>query len=181
MSASSGRHLVRGNQVHRPGPGDTGDAATIPDTAHAQNHQDVTPRSPRMCARHQRAVLQVCRHLVCGNQGYQPIHATSLFLVTHTVTIGWPRETGEHRTPRRKRRHRTPARQPPPRACHSGQRLERCLSVPSACNQPSESAGRETREHCWGFNHRRPAKDCNHVHAVLEASMRQKAHALQLE
>ena len=97
MSASSGRHLVRGNQVHRPGTGDTGDAATIPDTAHAQNHQDVsTPRSPRMCARHQRAVLQVCRHLVRGNQAHQPIHVTSLFARGHTVTIGWPRETGEH-------------------------------------------------------------------------------------
>ena len=42
ISASSGRHLVRGNQVHRPGTGDTGDAATIPDTAHAQKHQDVS-------------------------------------------------------------------------------------------------------------------------------------------
>ena len=27
ISPSSGRHLVRGNQVHRPGTGDTGDAA----------------------------------------------------------------------------------------------------------------------------------------------------------
>ena len=35
ISASSGRHLVRGNPAHRPGTGDTGDAATIPDTTHA--------------------------------------------------------------------------------------------------------------------------------------------------
>ena len=56
ISASSGRHLVRGNQVHPPGTGDTGDAATIPDTAHAQNHQDVSTllshtRDPQECVR----------------------------------------------------------------------------------------------------------------------------------
>ena len=104
ISASSERHLVRGNQVHRPGTGDTGDAATIPDTAHAQNHQDVstllshTAITKNVCAT-STCWLQVCRHLVRGNQAHQPIHVTRLFPVIHRHHRLAERERGEHCSP----------------------------------------------------------------------------------
>ena len=127
--------------------GDTGDAGTIPDTAHAQKHQDVSTLLSHTSIPKSVCATSTCctsglSHLVRGNQAHQSNHVSSLFPVTHRRHRLAERDR-RARKPCRKRRHQTPARQSPPRACHSGQRLECCLSTPSACNQPSESAGRE--------------------------------------